>query len=298
MSSAEGSPKERNLSLSEIKSMTKPDLVKAYAALQNKEHPTNPELVRQIHELIQETKATNANTTRILERLEKIEADIGGLKAEQQRMKSETNNLKDVASDNSAHIACLEKENDLLRDIVINQQAFLEATDARERACNAIITGVSEEPDELGSGDREKVAAILNIILQGNQPADGAESGSNADPLANITDLKRLGNVVEGKTRPLLVTFVTKGSRDKTTDNARNLKKYKSTSDTKNTIISKVYVKKDMHPAWRREKERLWKMVRDERRKPENEGARIEYNAQQRSVTRNGLVIDRFHPKF
>jgi len=150
----------------------------------------------------------------------------------------------------------------------------------------------------LGNDDREKVAAILKIILHDSQQTEGVDDSAAYDPLTNITDLKRLGNSVEGKTRPLLVTFATKEHRNKTTDNARNLKNYKSTSDDMNTIISKVYVKKDMHPAWRREKERLWKMVRDERRKPENEGARIEYNAQQRAVTRNGRVIDRFHPKF
>ena len=56
--------------------MTKPELVKAYAALQNKEQPNNPELAHLIHVLTQETKVMNANTTRILERLEKMEADI------------------------------------------------------------------------------------------------------------------------------------------------------------------------------------------------------------------------------
>ena len=61
---------------------------------------------------------------------------------------------------------------------------------------------------------------------------------------------------------------------------------------------SRVYIKKDIHPVVRKEIGRLRKRVKDEKAKSENEAANIVYDAKNRTVTRNGIIIDRFTPKF
>ena len=63
-------------------------------------------------------------------------------------------------------------------------------------------------------------------------------------------------------------------------------------------LYSRVYIKKDIHPVVRKEIGRLRKKVRDENAKAENDGVNIVYDAKNRIVTRNGVIIDRFTPKF
>ena len=51
-----------------------------------------------------------------------------------------------------------------------------------------------------------------------------------------------------------------------------------------------------MHPVLRKEHARVRKVVRDERKRPENESCDIRYNPQDRTVTRDGMIIDRYRP--
>ena len=59
-----------------------------------------------------------------------------------------------------------------------------------------------------------------------------------------------------------------------------------------------MYIKKDIHPVVRKEIGRLRKKAKDEKAKAENVGATIVFDAKNRTVTRNGVIIDRFTPKF
>ena len=63
-------------------------------------------------------------------------------------------------------------------------------------------------------------------------------------------------------------------------------------------LYTKIYINKDIHPVVRREIGRLKKKVKDENAKSENTGINILYDAKNRTVTRNGVIIDRFTPKF
>ena len=63
-------------------------------------------------------------------------------------------------------------------------------------------------------------------------------------------------------------------------------------------LYSRVYIKKDIHPVVRKEIGRLRKKAKDEKAKAENVGATIVFDAKNRTVTRNGVIIDRFTPKF
>ena len=70
-----------------------------------------------------------------------------------------------------------------------------------------------------------------------------------------------------------------------------NSSKLKNSEDYK-----KVYVKRDTHPAYRKEHDRLYKLVGQERKHPANQGINIIYDLKAVVVTKDGNVIDRFSP--
>jgi hypothetical protein len=83
--------------------------------------------------------------------------------------------------------------------------------------------------------------------------------------------------------------------RKKVLDHAKNLKT--STDDNASTL-KKIYINKDVHPAWRKEHNRLRKVVKEEKEKTENAAVEILYDPKKRVVTRDGLIIDKFTPHF
>ena len=60
----------------------------------------------------------------------------------------------------------------------------------------------------------------------------------------------------------------------------------------------KIFLKKDTHPIVRKEINRLKKREFDEKRSPANEQVTIEYDWQNRVLRRDGVIIDRFMPRF
>ena len=62
--------------------------------------------------------------------------------------------------------------------------------------------------------------------------------------------------------------------------------------------LSRIYVKKDVHPAVRKEAARLRHKEREEKDKSENVGVNIVYDWKNRVMLRDGVVIDRFTPNF
>ena len=72
--------------------------------------------------------------------------------------------------------------------------------------------------------------------------------------------------------------------------NAKNLKD--------NQQYKTVYIKRDEHPAFRKEHARLYKYVSEERKCPENQGTNIIYIRKAGIVTKDDVVIDRFSPNF
>ena len=164
-------------------------------------------------------------------------------------------------------------------DIIIQQQMFMESLDARDRRRKIIITGVSEVEDILGWDDHSKVRRILDEV-----GCDEASDFMN-------WEIKRLGQENDRRMRPILIVLNDKRQRNKILDKAKNLK-------GKHEPFSSIYVKKDTHPAIRKELGRLRKRERDEKYKPENEGVNIFYDKQRRVLLRDGLVIDRYAPSY
>ena len=98
--------------------------------------------------------------------------------------------------------------------------------------------------------------------------------------------MKQLGKPNERNMRPIHITVHNQGQRDSILKMAKQLK-------AANGPLSRVYIKKDVHPAVRQETARLWKREREEKEKPENMGINIKYDWKDQV-----LVIDRFSPSF
>ena len=159
---------------------------------------------------------------------------------------------------------------------IITQQQSL---DNKERRNNLIITGVSEEVDAIGNTDVEKVQNVIK--------ATGYQLTS--DPAS--WEIKRLGRENERKKRPLLVVVGDGHQRNEILRKAKNLKSIEG-------LMSSVYVKKDVHPAVRKEMARLRQREKDEKEKPENVGVTIVFDWKKRVLLREGSIIDKFSPHF
>ena len=127
--------------------------------------------------------------------------------------------------------------------------------------------------------DQSKVEQILQ------------EAGYDEDVDLTNWEVKRLGQENDRRKRPILVVVDNQRQRNNILDKAKNLKE-------KREPFSSIYVKKDVHPAVRKELGRLRKRERDEKERPENQGVNIVYDKQQRVLLRDGLVIDRYAPSY
>ena len=74
----------------------------------------------------------------------------------------------------------------------------------------------------------------------------------------------------------------------------QNTSKLKHAGNT----FQRIYVKKDIHPAVRKELNRMHLAEREEERKPENQGREVKYDPATRCLTVDGMVVDRFKPTF
>ena len=160
--------------------------------------------------------------------------------------------------------------------VLEQQQRFLEQLDAKDRAKNLVITGVSEDQNlQDAENDRDK----CNIIFQKIE-------------VKNLHyELRRIGKAAEGRSRPILITLRSAKDREDVLGKTRKLKQA-------GDEFKKIYVKKDQHPAVRKEWKRLFDAKREEEGKPENVGVTITMDTKQRVLRRNNIVIDRWKPSF
>ena len=93
------------------------------------------------------------------------------------------------------------------------------------------------------------------------------------------------------KKRLVLVTVKNAEMQNNILKGAKNLKFSQGQLPT-------VYVKRDQHPAVRKETTRLCTREREEKEKPENAGVNIVYDWKNRVLLRNGNVIDKFSSNF
>ena len=221
---------------------------------------TNPQLKKALATIL-EAEQNEPNIDPVLVELREIKESIRELSAVKEEVK------------------VLSVKLDSAFQIIHQQQIFLESLDNKERRCNLIITGLPEIADGIGSNDPEKLKTVFNK----------AKCPSDIDP-SGFT-LRRLGQPNDQQKRFLHVICNSQQQRDKIIATAKELK-------SAGENFKNIYIKKDIHPAIRKELGRLRKRVYDEKEKPDNSDATIVYDHKNRVVTRNGVVIDRFYPKF
>lgn len=176
-------------------------------------------------------------------------------------------------------IASLNTRLDEAYMIIHQQNRFLESLDAKERVRNLVITGVSEDDDGLGTTDGEKIKTVLEA------------AGYAGTIRTDVWVTKRLGQLDARRRRPIHVTLESQDQRSDILRVAKNLK-------DKGRDFERIYVKKDVHPAVRREMTRLRNRENDEKQKPDNQGVEITYDWRRRVLLRDGVVIDRYFPNF
>ena len=223
---------------------------------------TNPQLKRALLTMVNNGRDGEPSNSILLDELRSIKQDL----AEVKNLKQEVQSLSDRL--------------DEAYTIIHYQQLFMESLDSKERRRNLVITGLTENTeDDMGESDNDKVVKVL-------QAAGYSGTLNSAE-----WQMKRLGQVNQRRARPLLVTQEDQGKRDAIIRCARNLKEAEEP-------LKKVFIKKDIHPAVRKENGRLKAREREEKEKPENAGVNIVYDWKKRVLLREGMVIDRFSPRF
>ena len=242
----------RKMSASDVGKLNKDQLQKALKLMMSEEHTEETGVMLELHKIHQENAEILQGNKDILGKLTKID---------------------ELENDMTA----IKKELTTAYEIINQQQMFMEYLDNKDRECNVVIMGLSEQPDEIGEADHEKVMGILNVI---------GECSTNLG-----LQLKRLGKPNDANKRPLHVRFQDKSTRQSVVGKAKLLK-------TAEGAYKKVFIKKDIHPVVRKEMDRLRIHTHIEAAKPENAGTDIRYDHKRRVILRDGLVIDRFSPSF
>jgi hypothetical protein len=178
----------------------------------------------------------------------------------------------------NAELQQLKEENQQITESLMNHQKYLEGLEARKRAGNIIITGLPEGDINIGgmtyNSDEDKVEKLLDEIGQ---------------PLVMVGECIRLGQVNTTNTRPRILKVTLRNAEDRKgiLQNTNQLKE-------KEPPLNTIYIKKDVHPAVRKELGRLRQVVKDEKKRAENEGRTVSYDAANRCVKVDETVIDKF----
>lgn len=234
---------------------------------------TNAQLKTALNTLLasRDAAAEQANNV-LLTEIRELRQQVADLQNIRQEMQGQCKRLDDALQDQSCKL-------DDAFTIISNQQRFLEAMDGRERRRNMVITGLPEDTDEIGATDDEKVCKVIEATgYRGTINPAGWE-------------LKRLGEQDERKRRPLLIVMEDGRVRNDIVKGGKNLK-------SREGPLSRVYLKKDVHPVIRKEVARLRQREREEKDKQANAGREVRYDWQRRVLLLDGKVIDRFCPYF
>lgn len=205
-------------------------------------------------------QAPQAGHEVILQRIDKLSND----------MNSRIDNLKlDLTVMIDQKNKALRNEVDDLKAVVSQQQRFLEQIDSKLRGQNLVVMGIPER-DNVGeaTNDKDKIAKVLDTI--------GADGGTYS--------IRRLGVEAADRNRPILISVDTAERREMIIGKAPTLSKVQS--------MKSFRIKRDTHPAIRKEWGRLFEAERAEKAKPENTGVKIEFDKKKRQIMREGVVID------
>ena len=170
----------------------------------------------------------------------------------------------------------------MLSQTIEHQQRFCESVDYELRKSSLIISGVSETNNitkEDGSELSTDIEKISHIFAKTNNPE------------IQIKSIQRLGKENDRNKRPIKVLLNDPADRQHILANSRQLK-------DAGGALSKVFIKKDQHPAVYREIKRLRDTEKREKKKAENQGRNVEYDWKKRCVLVDGMIIDTYQPSF
>ena len=205
-----------------------------------------------------------------------IEGKLAELIAEIREQRTEIRELKQSFADTEARLNSrindLESQAKVRDDLLKNQQDFCESVDRELRETKLVILGVPDENESLDGATTEdtKLAKVWDAV--GESPV--------------VVSHKRLGRPDGQRRRPILVKVTTGAERDNILSKSRRLK------EDGRDEVKKIFIKRDEHPAIRREWNRLRAVVRSELAKPENSGCNIRLDVKQRKVYKDESVID------
>ena len=155
-----------------------------------------------------------------------------------------------------------DEDNAILKEIIRNMQRSLNKSDSDIRNKNIIITSLPEgdiETDEHRcTSDHEKVHCILDCTKNTN---------FSAEAIRNF-QIERLGQPKAGYNRVTKITLPSVEDRDKFLEEVKVLKDAPEP-------WSKVYVKKDQHPTYIAENNRLRKKLKMLKANPDNQNKDI-----------------------
>ena len=249
---------------------------------------------------VSEINQMNNNTLKttlkeLVKRIEEVEKAAKETQGTQEGVNDPTTNgllqdiLKEVKKFNTerelihAELRALKNNDELLLDTVAQQQRFLEEIDAEKRAKNLIVIGITEDDltiaEETAAADYEKIQLVFKTLGLDN---------------ADVNTVQRLGrrDPTNPRSRPIKVVMGSSEERQKAFTAAKNL------PDDDGSSLSRIRVKKDTHPAIRKEFGRLFAAERSEKEKAENAGKEVIFDKKKRVLTIDGVVIDRFKPSF
>lgn len=156
----------------------------------------------------------------------------------------------------------IQEENNVLKNVVINMQKCLNKLDSDERNNNAMISGVPEADVQLPNGsilktDKDKINWIM-------QRTENERFHNNVGDL----NVSRLGETKPGYNRVIKVILPNNEDRNEFLKNAVKMKDAPTPWD-------KIYLKKDQHPVYRGENNRLRKKAAELKKKQGNENKDI-----------------------
>ena len=182
-------------------------------------------------------------------------------------------------------VKILESENEkkdddinVLKHTVISMQKTFNSMDQDERKTKAIIQHLPEtDIDDTDSGVK-----LTNDIEKIHQICKFMEHNLDEDSIRNL-DISRIGKKREGMPRMIKIVFPNMNERDAF---VKNSSKMKNAPD----IWKKVYIKKDQHPVYVAENNRLRKKMIDLRKLPENKDKEV--FIKDGKLTVNGNTVD------
>ena len=226
-----------------------------------------------LKEIINSLDMAEAADEDVKDLLKQVLDEIKAIRAERNIIQDKIASVEDKLAAQEKQLDEMKEANkNLLQTISFHQKMF-EKIDSKERSCNVIIMGVKEEDSLDGATtDKEKCLKIFEKMQ-----------------VQVEFKVKRICN--PGRfPRPLLV--ITNG-QDKRELLLQHSKRLKDEEDYKH-----IYVKKDVHPAVRREWKRLKEAESQEKDKPENAGCDIKLDFRKRELLKDGEVIDKWQPSY